>query len=541
MCCREQDRSSIFLNSAQVVDRYDFSAPQVEAKLFIGGDTLAESRKKKRVIGLQGRATEKQMGAPANGRALVAIDLGAQSCRISLLRWQNGEPRWALIHRVSNAPVQSEKGLTWNLQVILDFMEEGLRLCSQAAPEGIAAIGVDGWAVDYVHLLEDGNYSDDPFCYRDDRTVSAEADLTRIISPQRLFELTGIQPLRINTLFQLYADRVRGVSPEMPWINLPELLLAKLGGDRVSEYTNATHTQLVDLHSREWCPEVFAAAGQSIKAAPSIVPPGTIIGRLRGPLADEPALRRTALIAPACHDTASAVAGSPFSGEDKAFICSGTWSLVGMVVEKPVVTEEARIAGFTNIGGLDGRYCFLRNVNGMWLLGQCLEEWAAAGRTWEVADLVAASESLPRPAFCIDVDAEDLSQPGPMLSRLNKQLAAKGGNPLPSSPDAAPEVANLLFHSLAEKYAKVLADIQRFTGRDFRQVCIVGGGSRNAYLNRLTEERSGIVIVPGPAESSTVGNFAIQLAALEGEYGSYGVKIDAVARWASVLNRAMDL
>lgn len=476
------------------------------------------------------------MEIPANGRALVAIDLGAQSCRVSLLRWQGEEPNWTLIHRIPNAPVQAAQGLTWNLRAILEFMEEGLRLCSKAAPEGIAAIGVDGWAVDYVRLLGNGSYSGDPYCYRDDRTLSAEAELTGSISPQHLFELTGIQPLRINTLFQLYADRARGIAPQMPWINLPEFLLAQLGGERVSEYTNATHTQLVGLKTREWCPEIFAAAGQAMEAAPKIVPPGSIIGRLQGPLAADPGLRDAALIAPACHDTASAVAGSPFSGADKTFICSGTWSLVGMVVEQPVITEEARLAGFTNIGGLDGRYCFLRNVNGMWILGQCLEEWAAAGKQWEVADLVASCEALPAPTQCIDVDAEDLSQPGPMLARLNRQITEKGGKPMPVSAEAAPEVTNLLFHSLAEKYSKVLRDIQQFTGRNFRQVCIVGGGSKNQYLNRLTEQKSGIVIVTGPAESSTVGNFAIQLAALEGAYGSYGVKIDAVARWAGLLN-----
>lgn len=484
-------------------------------------------------------ASEEEMNVPANGRALVAIDLGAQSCRVSLLRWRNGEAAWTLIHRIPNAPVQRDQGLSWDIASILSAVQEGLQLCAQEAPEGIAAIGVDGWAVDYVRLLEDGRWRGDPFCYRDDRTILSEAELARIIPPQRLFELSGIQPLRINTLFQLYADNTSGISPKMHWVNLPEAVLASLGADRVAEYTNATHTQLLGLHSRQWCPEIFTAAGQALEAAPKIVPPGTIVGILQGSLAGNPRLRGAKLIAPACHDTASAVAGSPFSGEDRVFICSGTWSLVGIVLEQPVVEEEARLAGFTNIGGLDGRYCFLRNVNGMWLLGQCLEEWKQAGRQWEVAELVAACECLPSPPICIDVDAADLASPGPMLPRLNRQIIEQGGRELPAFPEEAPQVANLLFHSLAEKYARVLGDIRRFTGRKFDQVCVVGGGSRNRYLNRLTEKKTGIVIVPGPAESSTVGNFAIQLACLEGESGSYGVKIEAVARWANFLNGAM--
>jgi rhamnulokinase len=479
------------------------------------------------------------MDLPANGRALVAIDLGAQSCRVSLLRWRDRQPSWSLVYRVANAPIESSRGLTWDMQAILKSIEEGLQRCAQEAPEGIAAIGVDGWAVDYVRLLEDGSWLGDPFCYRDVRTVSAEAALSKIISAQRLFELTGVQPLRINTLFQLFADNSRGISPKTPWMNLPEAILVRLGGDRIAEYTNATHTQLLGLQTREWCPEIFTAAGQSCEAAPRVVPPGTIVGTLKGQLAENPRLRGAKLIAPACHDTASAVAGSPFPGEDRVFISSGTWSLVGIVLEEPVVAEEARLAGFTNIGGLDGRYCFLRNVNGMWLLGQCQEEWKIAGKYWDTTELISACHSLASPPSCVDVDADDLSTPGPMLARLNRQILEQGGSPLSDRPEAAPQIANLLFHSLAEKYARVLRDIRRFTGKDFRQVCVVGGGSRNRYLNQLTEEKTGVAIVPGPAESSTVGNFAIQLACLEGKQGLYGVKIDAVARWANLLNGAM--
>lgn len=484
-------------------------------------------------------ASQDKREVPSDGRALVAVDLGAQSCRVSLLRWQDGVPAWQLIHRVENGPLSSARGLIWPLEAIARAVEEGLRLCAEAAPEGIAAIGIDGWAVDYVRLQPNGSWLQEPFCYRDERNRIAEAELLQRISPQRLFELTGIQPLNLNTLFQLFADHAGKIPPAMPWVNLPEALLARLGAEPVAEYTNATHTQLLGLHSRQWCEEIFAVAGLSLEAAPKVVPPGTVVGTLKGPLAEIPQLKGAKLIAPACHDTASAVAGSPFSGEDWVFICSGTWSLVGMVVEQPVVSEEARLAGFTNVGGLDSRYCFLRNVNGMWLLSQCLEDWRQAGKTWDVAELVAICETLPTPSVCLDVDAPELSQPGPMLVRLNRQLMEKGAPALPTDPEAAPEVANVLFHSLAEKYARVLADVRRFTGRQFRQVCVVGGGSRNQYLNRLTEQKTGIKIVTGPAESSTVGNFAIQFACLEGARGSFGVRIEAVAHWATLLNGAM--
>jgi len=236
---------------------------------------------------------------------LVAVDLGAESCRVSLLRWINGQPEIRLVHRFPNSARDDGKGLRWNIASIVKGVEEGLRACAQLAPpEGISAIGVDGWAVDYVRPGADGNPVADPFCYRDERTLAGQEQVHARISPDRLYELTGAQIISINTLYQLRADNPGERS--LPWINVPEFLLYHLGGKRVSEYTNATHTQLLEVQDQTWSPEIFTAAELDISAAPPLVKPGTDIGGLQGNLASLPAFRDTRLIAPACHDTASA-------------------------------------------------------------------------------------------------------------------------------------------------------------------------------------------------------------------------------------------
>jgi rhamnulokinase len=469
----------------------------------------------------------------SQNKALVAVDLGAQSCRVSLLRFSQGHPHVDIVHRFGNGPIVTPAGVCWDIGVILDGVQTGLRLCAGIATEGIAAIGVDGWAVDYVRLDEDGNQIANPFCYRDERTISAERAIHQILSPARLYSLTGIQLLRINTLYQLYADNIAGIVPAKRWLNLPEFVTYRLGGRPVAEYTNATHTQLVELGSKRWCEEIFQSAGLDKKAAPEIVPTGTIVGGVRGDLSEPTAFRQTQVIVPACHDTASAIAAIPASGDDWAFISSGTWSLVGAVLNAPCVSENARAMNFTNLGGVGGTFCFLKNVNGMWLLRQCLDEWESRGSSWTVHDLLQECASLPAPTKLIDVDDPELLVPGNILGKINAQLQRHGGAAA-SSDELEPAVmANLILHSLATRYAEVLDAVARITGKKLRRVFIVGGGSRNVLLNRLTAERTGLEVVAGATESTTIGNFAIQMAALAGEWSdASGVPAASVAKWA---------
>ncbi len=469
--------------------------------------------------------------------SLVAIDLGAESCRVSLLRWNNGEPEINLIHRFPNAPFTETDHLYWDLRHICEGVEHGLRLCAEIASEKIAAIGVDGWAVDYVHLNSEGQPIQNPFCYRDERSISAQKEVHQKISKERLYEITGIQFLPFNTLYQLYAD---GPKQNSSWLNVPEFVLHHLGAKKVSEYTNATHTQLLSANTGKWSEEIFSAVGLNLASAPPIVRPGTNLGRLKGPLASLQAFTATKLIAPACHDTASAIGGipAPKDGRNWAFLSSGTWSLIGRVLDEPCFSTAAREANFSNEGGIGGKINFLKNVNGMWVLQQCMEEWQKQGAALAFESLVEECATFPRPDFLIDLDDPELLLPGNMLERINHQFSRRKLPAIPQTFSRAPVVANLIFHSLAARYAQVLSDLANITGLPIKYLYVVGGGSKNYLLNRLTEEATGIPVLTGSAESSTIGNFAVQLASLSGDYtNESGVRSSAVVQWASLLNQ----
>jgi rhamnulokinase len=466
---------------------------------------------------------------------MVAIDLGAESCRVSLLRWTRQTPESRVVHRFANGPVQRGRAVHWDLEKIVRGIEKGLRLCAElAGSQKIASIAVDGWAVDYVRLRPDGKPVADPFCYRDERTVEAAKRVHEIVPLERLYRLTGIQFLPLNTIYQLYADGMAGIDQGTPWVNLPEYITHRLGGDRVAEYTNATHTGLVDASTKQWNKEIFSALGLDLAAAPPIVTPGTRVGRLSGPLAKLPAFRETSLIVPACHDTASAIAGIPAEGKNWAFISSGTWSLVGTVLDKPCATEAARAKNFTNLGGAGGKICFLKNVNGMWIVRQCLEEWQAKGHRWTIEELVHECAQTLEPDHLLDVDDPELLLVGNMTARINAQRKRAGVAPLRGDRAGIIATTNVILHSLAARYAEILKDVAAITGKKIEKLYIVGGGSKNTVLNDLTAQRSGLEVIPGSPESTTVGNFAIQLAALEQDSAA-DVSHEEVSRWAAML------
>lgn len=464
-------------------------------------------------------------------RALVAIDLGAESCRISLLRRLDGCLVVTLVHRFPNAAVTLNGSLKWSLQTIEDGLDVGLRAAAALAPEGIASIGVDGWAVDYVRLDESGRAVADPFCYRDERTITAEAVLHQRIRPERVIELTGVQLSRINTLYQLCADplQVQG----LPWLNLPEYVLYRLGGRRVAELTNASHTGMLDLVTRSWSQEILDAAGVALHTMPELVPPGTIVGQLKGPLTQLFSFADTFLIAPATHDTASAIAGIPASGQGWAYLSSGTWSLIGTVLDAPCNGPDVHQANFTNLVAAGGGTLFHKALNGMWLIRRCLEGWEREGTSWTIPDLIAAARLVPAPGGLLDVSDPALMLPGPMPHSINQQRVAKHLAVLDEGARNAPAFASLIFHSLAAAYADTLVQLARYTGKHFACLYIVGGGSQNAYLNELTVKATGLRVVRASTESSTLGNFAVQLAALHHRPDS-ATSVEII-RWAKLL------
>jgi rhamnulokinase len=465
--------------------------------------------------------------------ARVAIDLGAESCRVSLLHWVDGRAKIEFVHRISNGPVHRGASLHWPIAAILSGLEEGLRKAAQMAPEGIASIAVDGWAVDYIRLGADGRPLAEPYCYRDERTIASKKAADLIAPPEMLFERTGAQPLRINSVYQLLADPASGIDANSPWVCFPEYILYWLGGRRVAEYTNATHSGLVDPKTGDWASELFQLLGIPIAAAPPIVPAGSVVGFVTGPLVGLDAFRETALIAPACHDTASAIAGIPTSLDRCAYIASGTWSLVGTLVPAPITVPEAMEARYTNQGAAAGGFCFHTNVNGMWLIKQCMDGWAAAGRARSIEELVQKAAAC-NAAGIIDVDAEPLLLDGQMPARLNHELELRGLPTIPDTPGNEPVFARVIFESLANRYASALAHLEHMLGRKLDRIHVLGGGSRNKLLTELTAQSTGLPVDTGDPESSTVGNFAVQLAASES--GGQQLDAESVRRWAALLS-----
>jgi rhamnulokinase len=454
-----------------------------------------------------------------------------------MLRWNNGEPQIEVVHRIPNGPLHRGRWLVWPLDALLAGLEEGLRKASVLAPEGIASIAVDGWSVDYVRLAADGRPLHEPFCYRDERTVAAKQAADAIVPPMEIFARTGAQPLRLNTVYQLLADPIAShkdrIDPHAPWVMLPEYILYWLGGRRVAEYTNASHTGLVSLKTGDWDQELFRLLDLPLDAAPPIVHAGEILGRVQGPLASLDAYRETQLIAPATHDTASAIAGIPVSLISTAYISSGTWSLVGTLTSAPVTTTESFDARYTNLGTAAGGLCFHTLVNGMWLIKQCMESWSAEGRSWTIEKLVQEAAVCKTAPGVIDVDAEPLLLDSNMPERINHELWRLRLEPIPDLPGNEPVFARLIFESLADRYASAIASLEHMLGRKLERIHILGGASRNKLLTELTEQRTGLPVETGQSESATIGSFAVQLAA--DDSSGKPITPESVRKWAQCL------
>ena len=379
----------------------------------------------------------------------------------------------------------------------------------------------------------------EPFCYRDERTTATKEAADRIVSPFDLYRRTGTYPLKINTVYQLLADSAAGpeeknqkIDNRAPWVMLPEFVLYWLSGRRVAESTNASHTGLVSLETGNWDAELFELLGLPLEAAPPIVATGTVLGPLAGPLAQLDAFRTTQIIAPATHDTASAIAGIPTDLSSAAYISSGTWSLVGTIIQNPVTTRHAFDAGYTNIGAAAGGLLFHSLINSMWVLKQCMDAWAAQGRTWSIEDLVQKSACNDTRGV-LDMDAETLMLDSDMPRRINSELTRLGFEEIPDVAGNEPLFARTIFESLARRYASATANLERMLGRKLDRIHMIGGATRNKLLIALTEQRTGLPVEIGETESATVGNLAVQLTASE----SSGSRVTptGVREWAARL------
>jgi rhamnulokinase len=442
----------------------------------------------------------------------IAIDLGAGSGRVFLCDLADDRFLLDETARFQYAPRERDGHLRWEFPAILDGIRGGLRAAGERARtlgRAVRSAGVDSWGVDYGLVDENGELVEDPIAYRDRRTEGVMDAVFSMVPPSEIFTRTGIQFLAINTIVQLVAHARSGIPASAARLQLiPDLVNHALTGVTVTEFTNATTTQLLNIHSGAWDRELIERLGLPARIFGEIVPAGSRLGVLSPSVADDVTLEGVEVLAPATHDTGSAVAGTPCA-EGWAYISSGTWSLVGVELERALVNADVQRHNFTNEGGAFGTVRFLKNVMGLWILEACRREWRAAGLTADYARLLADVSALGDSPGVIFPDDPRFLNPPSMTDAIAAQMRETGQR-APASPA---EFARVVLDSLALRYVSVLETIERLTSRAIEGVQIVGGGSQNAYLNQATSSVTGRPVMAGPVEATVAGNAIVQAVA----------------------------
>lgn len=457
------------------------------------------------------------MTRPAPGGAPgthAAVDLGASSGRVMLGRAGPDLLELEEVARFRNGAVEVAAGpdgtaarLHWDVLGLWRDAVAGLAdAAHRAGPDGVRSVGVDTWAVDYALLDADGGLLGTPRSYRDARTDGVARLVHERLDAPALYARNGLQHLPFTTIYQLVAEG-RGPLLDVAarLLLLPDLLGYWLSGRQVAESTNASTTGLADVRTGRWAPDLVALAGVAPSLLPDVVDAGTVLGPLLPAVADRTRLAGTELVAVGSHDTASAVVGVPAEDERFAYVACGTWGLVGVELEEPVLTPESLAAGFTNERGVDGRVRYLHNVMGLWVLQCCLDEWRGEGEA-DLGRLLAAAEELPPGGPVVDVDDPAFLPPGPMVGRVRRACEA-AGQPVPVERAA---VVRCVLDSLAAAFARAVEDAVRLSGRDVDVVHLVGGGARNELLCRLTADACGRPVLAGPVEATALGNVLVQ-------------------------------
>jgi rhamnulokinase len=442
--------------------------------------------------------------------AWAAVDLGASGGRVVVGRLAGEQLNLEIVHRFAYAPRSRQRRARWDIAALLDGVRAGLvRAGERAAQWGtnVASIGVDGWGVDYGWLDARGDLCAEPVCYRDPRTHGVLERLLTRVTREEIFRRTGIQFLPINTLVQLCAEHELGERPPNAerLLMIPDLVHRELCGTLTGEVTNASTTQMLDARTRTWDDELCAAASVPRGAMPELVRPGAVLGALRGELARASGLGDARVVAPATHDTASAVLGTPLD-RDWAFVSSGTWSLVGVERDEPVLSSEACAENVTNEAGVGGTTRFLKNVMGLWILDRCRADWARAGVSLDHAVIAAQLCGAQPDGRCIDPDDLRFLDPADMVGEVRAFLRETGQR---DSEDPL-ELARIVLQSLALRYAEVVRTLARLGGAAIAGLHVVGGGSRNDVLNQMTADASGLEVRAGPEEATALGNVLAQ-------------------------------
>jgi len=465
----------------------------------------------------------------------LAFDLGAESGRAILGQFDGARLQLCDLHRFPNGPVRLPDGLHWDALRLWTEIRQGIALALRDHGRDLASIGIDTWGVDFCLLDRDGALVGNPYHYRDARTDGMLDEAFRRVSRAEIFAQTGIQFLPINSLYQLLAMVVRQ-SPQIEiartFLTIPDLFNYWLTGERVCEFSNATTTQCYNPRRQDWARDMLQDLSIPTHIFPQIVPPGTVLGTLLPHIADELGLASPAglpIIAPACHDTGSAVVAVPAAGPHFAWISSGTWSVVGAEVPQAQIDDKGLRYNLTNEGGACGTFRFSRNVMGLWLVQECRRTWRQQGEEYSYGTLAEmAAQAEPFQAV-VDPDHGDFLRPGDMPARIRDYCRATGQ----PAPEDKGTVLRCALEGIALKYRWVLERLEEMLGYRLDPLHIVGGGTQNRLLSQFTADATGRQVIAGPVEATAAGNVLMQMMALG--------HIDTLSAAREVVRRSFDL
>ena len=469
----------------------------------------------------------------------LALDLGASGGRAIIGRFDGERLALEEVHRFANGPVHlpSERGdsLHWDVPHLFVEIQEGLKkgvaCCGPSGGAGLASLGIDTWGVDYGLLDRNDRLVGLPYHYRDSRNDTIQAEAFRRVPRAEIFAATGIQFMQLNTLMQLLAQQIE--DPEVlartrTLLMIPDLLNFWLTGQKFSERTIASTSQMLDPYRPAWATGLLDRLGIPTHCLPPIIEAGTVLGGLLPAVIEETGAKGIQVVAPGSHDTASAVAAVPAVDQDYAYVSSGTWSLMGVESPHPVVNEKALALNVTNEGGVCDTIRLLKNVTGLWVIQECRRTWLHGDSNQSWGEIVAAAEAAPAFTAFIDVDAPDFIAPGDMPARIQAYCARTGQ----TVPGDRGTVARVVFESLALKYRRTLEMLDELVGRRIAVLHIMGGGTQNRLLSQFAANAIGRPVVAGPIEATAAGNILMQMLATGA--------ISSLAEGRAVIRRSFD-
>ena len=441
-------------------------------------------------------------------KRVLAFDFGASSGRAILGIFDGERIELQEVHRFSNDPVKINGTVYWDVQRLFFEIKQGILKAKEAG--GFDSIGIDTWGVDFGLLRKDGTLVENPVHYRDARNDGMVEKATKYMSKERMYDITGIQFMDFNTIFQLLSlkeNRPYILEEADKLLFMPDLLNYMLSGVKSTEFSIATTSQMVDLKTNNWSEEILDTFGINKNLLTDIAPTGAVIGQLSDEICEELGVAKADIVSVAAHDTQSAITATPCEFDDFAFISCGTWSLFGTEVKEPIINEASKKLNVTNEGGYDYTTAFLKNICGLWLIQESRRQWIREGKEYSYAELEKlALECEPFKCF-IDPDAPEFAPMGNLPRRV-KEYCEKTGQYVPQT---VGEIIRCIYESLALKYRYTFDGIKECTGKDYDRIHVMGGGTKDKLLLQMTAQSCNVNVYGGPIEATALGNVAIQL------------------------------